>query len=283
MTAWKIIFLLSCMAFWEITFTKAGLIEYAFLFGNIDGVNTGVMWYMVSFLVVLFFFPVSQYLFHDGKKGRKLLFYIMCLMFAGSIMITGGNFVLHLLSRYIKGAAHLTVDGAKQMMPFTNSANMLFYFILGGFLFEYREKITQLLEKWHGRTWIPVLLIVTGTAGLIMIKYTYTGSFVWGNAYLKDGYLRFATVVLSLGVYLFFMAKERRGAKVLFAGIGKYTMGIYYLHYLILIFVSKFVFPYLTPYVSFGLNLVKTIVITLLCVLISWIMRKIPLLKQLVE
>ena len=135
----------------------------------------------------------------------------------------------------------------------------------------------------RNRKYISILFVICGTIGLLLVKYSITGSLRWNGIYLESGYTRFSTLILSLGVYLFFTLYDMPISKYLAKYVGRYTMGIYYIHYLLLIVSSRFWFKYLEGYYSFGLNFAKAILVTGICVVVTMVLRKVPYLKYLVE
>ena len=65
--------------------------------------------------------------------------------------------------------------------------------------------------------------------------------------------------------------------------VGRYTMGIYYIHALVLTLIPYFWSSGLLEYSSVAVNLLKTAVVTAICIAVTWIMRKIPLIRILVS
>lgn len=65
--------------------------------------------------------------------------------------------------------------------------------------------------------------------------------------------------------------------------VGRYTMGIYYIHTLVLALIPYFWRSGLLEYSSVPVNLIKTAVVTAICIAVTWIMRKIPLIRILVS
>ena len=53
LAVWKIIYLLVTCTYAKVDISLSKLFEYVFLFGNLDGVKTGDMWFMTAYLLVL--------------------------------------------------------------------------------------------------------------------------------------------------------------------------------------------------------------------------------------
>ncbi len=279
---WKVLYLIFFSFLQEVVYSKVELLQYIFMTGTISGVDTGPMWFMYAYILVLIFFPVSRFLYAGGKEGRQVLKFILAVLFVCSFVVTAGNFFFENLSR-ITGCNLMQIS-ISSMIPFGSYTNMLFFFIAGAFLFGYRDQIKAYMEKRHCCFWLPAAMIVVGTAGLVFVKYCSTGSVTWGSVYLTSGYSRLMTVILSVGIYLFFQNRPvRKAGKFIARVIGTRTMGIYYLHMPLLALAQIKFSQYYEEYYSFGLNVLKTIIAVLICILITAILEKIPIVRELVK
>lgn len=262
--------------------TKVQWNEFIFLFSDIDGVPTGPMWFMYAFLIALLFYPVSFLLFKCGKEGEKVLGFVVVLLAIKGIFLYSIVFVCGKITN-ITGYSFPDLRLVDKLIPFGNYTNTMVYFISGAFLLKYKECILNLLNSRKYLKSIPEVMIICGCLGLVFIKYYQTGSFYWNNVYLKKGYNWISTGVMAIGMYLFLLMKKPDKGTHLFAKhIGKATMGIYYLHYLLLDAFTKTIFSGLEARYSVALNTFKTILVICCCLLITNIIKRIPILKVLV-
>ena len=117
---------------------------------------------------------------------------------------------------------------------------------------------------------------------LFIVKYKETGSFRWNNIYIYNGYNRISTLIMSVGLYLCFdfYCDIKLGLGKL---IGQSTMGIYYMHYIILAVFDKYLYHGIgIEYYSTIANSLKTIIITFICIVLTIIIKKIPFIKKMV-
>ena len=258
------------------------IVKYLFLFGDIQNVDTSIMWFMYAYIAVLVFFPISYYLFQSGKAGRKILIFVEAILFVSTFAVSAGNFLFAELSR-ISGCNLLQIS-ISTIIPFGGWPNMLFCFIAGAFLLQYREKINYYLDEKQWRRWIPMFLFGIGTVGLLFVKWRETGLICWGGVYITDGYNRIMTIILAVGLYLILERwKIRKAGKLIARYIGTMTMGIYFIHRLLLAFFQvQFGYIY-EQYGSFGLNLLKTAVAVVICVFVTMLLKKIPIVRELVQ
>lgn len=281
LVVWRVIYLLVFSAVNDVSFSKESLFKYLFLFGNIDNVNTGVMWFMVAYLLVLLIYPVTWFLFNSEKSGEKIAAFLMAISFIGGIGVNFVDFFVGIL-RDQTPINFPTVDKINMILPLGDYKNCVFYFILGGFLFKYRNEISKFFKSKKVLLFTPAVLALAGTAGLMIIKYVQSGSFRWKGVYINDGYTFVSTVVLAVGLYLLVQINLNFPRKLFIDFIGKNTMGIYYIHYLLLgaclplLEINPDVF-------SFFVNVLKTIVVVLISLLITCIIKKIPVVKLLAQ
>lgn len=277
---WRLIYLAVYFVVGKARPTIKEIIPYLFFAKDLAEVNTGAMWYIVAYIAVLLLYPATHFLFHGGEKGRRVLAFLGCVAGVRGILIPSVNWMIEKIMTSA-GTEPVNINYINGMNPLANSANMLFYFILGAFLYGYRKEIAAFIDRHR---LLPYAMVTAGTAAILFVKYLETGSFSWDGIYLTGGYTRITTFVTSVGLYLC-AASSRGHSPVRFTGrmIGRYTMGIYYIHYILLAACSSFVYGYFRPYYSLGLNILKTILTAAFCTIATIVMRKIPYIRILVE
>lgn len=279
---WKLIYLLWFAMLGTVSFSKLELVQYLFLFGDIEGVSTGLMWFMYAYLAAMLFYPVSHFLFFGGKEGKKIFFHLMVLVFSGSIGITVINFGFQVLSD-LTGKGLMNVSALSKIIPIGSYPNMIFYFLIGAFLFLYHEKLQEWFKQKTGRVVIPILLILVGIVGLLLVKFEAVGTFRWDGIYFENGYNRFSTLILAVGMYFLSLCIDHlKYLNKILGYIGKETMGIFYLHFPVLALYWTYWNEQMTSYYSLVLNLVKTVIVVIICIAITKILKKIPIVRQLV-
>lgn len=283
---WRLIYLIVFFQLKELHFGKIQFLQYLFLLTDLEGVNTGVMWYMIAFLLVLLIYPFTHFLFQDKTKravsGHKILLFVAVVAALGGILIPSANWCFRQFCGLLQ-ITHISLNGISRMLPFTNYANMIFYFILGAFLFEYQSFIDKKIRRFRA-VLLPVVLASAG--GLLFVKFAETKSFAWEGVYLSEGYHHVLTFLMAAGMFLFFMEYQKElhhSIHVLAVFIGRYTMGIYYLHYILLAVCSVLVYPKFLNYYSCGLNCLKTVIVTAVCVIATVLLRRVPFIKGLVK
>lgn len=270
---WKAVYLAAYSIVSKLSFSCAAIVQYLFFFGDLQGVNVSVSWYMNAYLLVMFLYPVTYYL---HKHDEKLLGYLTLLTFFAGIILPSLNWIVNTI-RSKAGLSEFAVTGVNTVMPFVQWANMIFFFLLGAYLFDRRDELTLRLKK----IWTPVVLIIIGGVCLMLIKKLDAGTFLWRGIYLSNGYIHLATVVMSFGLYeLFSMLPDNSVSKWVGNIWGKNTMGIYYLHFLILGILNITVFTTVHIPASAMMNILKALILASGCSAVTFVCRRIPVLKM---
>ena len=146
LAVWKIIYLLVTCTYAKVDISISKLFEYVFLFGNLDGVKTGAMWFMTAYLLVLLFYPLTWHLMHGGKGAEAALLIAAAIALFGGILLNSLNFCSELLTDLF-GRKFPDFSNAESILPLGNYKNMLFYFIAGGFVMNKKIKSKLFLPK----------------------------------------------------------------------------------------------------------------------------------------
>lgn len=218
---------------------------------------------------------------HGGKGAEAALLIAAAIALFGGILLNSLNLCSELLTDLF-GRKFPDFSNAESILPLGNYKNMLFYFIAGGFVMNKKDKIEAFFAEKDFRRIYPAAAFFIGTLGLMLIKKYYAGTFEWAGVYVKNGYGRLSTVFVAFGIYFGSALYLKKLKMPVVSLLGRSTLGIYYLHYMLLSVISYFeIVP--VQYYSLLANVVKTIVVTAVCLCISLLLKKIPILKNLVE
>lgn len=279
---WKSLYLVCNLLTCQTAFTKTQCIQYLFFCEDMGNDLFGVFWFMHAYLMLIIFLPISHFLFNSVEEGKKILLFTVGLLFIGGLGLPSGNMLVYVLAKSMNKDA-VSIMGFSKIIPFGNLwQNMLFYFLLGALLLKYHINIKNIFEKVPWKKGAIYSMFFIGTSGLILLKYFQTGTVQWGGQYLSNGYSWISTGLVSIAVYVFFLIRRRKN--LLDKGLqylGRNTMGIYYIHYPLCNIFLKLWNYYQRPYSVFY-NILKTIIVVIICVLIVEIAKKIPIIKSLV-
>ena len=261
-------------------------IRYLFFLQDYEGVDTGLMWYMIAYLGLMIVYPITYFLFTGGTLGKQIAFFVMLLSGLTGILFPSIDWLV----RQITHRSGLPLEAWNSILTFGNNTNLLFYFLLGAFFLEYQNYSDKGKYDWIYKRRLPLsgLCLVIGLMGLEFVKYRETGLLIWGDTYLGFGYVRLSTALIAIGLYglceSLFSERENLATKIIGECIGQNTLGIYYLHYILLaVFSWTTCFPWLQSHYFIGMNLIKAFVVAFVCYVVVCLVSKVPLIRKMVS
>ncbi len=277
-----------------LTDSLKALVSYLLFFQNMPGVETSHFWFMDAMLTVMLIAPV----FHlCWNYHRTLVWYIMAILFLFNQLLADGNLFLAVVCPLI-GKSALDISSFAEINPlsFRHSNYMLYYF-LGAVLTQYSQKepltsdsldqkVYAALHPFLNRRFVSVWMMCFGLAGLVFIKYLQSGTILWQGLHVASGYYWVSTMILACGAFLFcsHLPFDRFPILGWFARtVGTSTMGIFYLHIPLIFLLRNGLFSKLSAYNGWLLNLAESILITAIALLITWVGKKIPVIKYLFQ
>lgn len=123
---WKLIYFLTYRYIMHMTsrISSVGFIRYLLFFGNLDDVDTGVMWYMNAYIMIMLVLPVFYVLYHEHYK-LYIGITILCLL--NGIVLPSADWIISTLSQ----TDFYFFKSLGDILPFSNYSSSLFYFLIG--------------------------------------------------------------------------------------------------------------------------------------------------------
>lgn len=276
---WRFIYWLAYYLAGRVQLSKFEMLNYLFLLHDVEQIDTGVMWYMAVYLSVMLVYPITWFLFKGGRQGRQILVALMILIFCAEILVPSVQWGLNNLF----DTQLFNLDSIISIFKPLNNGVTILYVMLGAFWLEYRDKIEDKISG-KKRLVYPVC-VVCGVIGLMFIKYRDFGSWAWEGKYEMYQYVHVATLILTIGMYGVFASGLFRPIEHLLARLfGRNTLGIYYMHYIVLaVFSWSVVYQTCMEHYFVGMNMVKAVLVALLCAGVTMLMKKIPLIRKVVS
>lgn len=277
MVIWKALYLLYFQLLNPVEKDPVTLIQYLFLFCPMEGVETEHFWFMQAYLPILLITPLLSPMFAQRRYGMIAAF--AGLVYLSNQFLMSANLIIQLASSYF-GFAAFELDQLSHVFPFGGEySSMLLCFMLGGVHWLLEEK------KLTRRPWFlaaSLLCAVGGAACMMCVRYLQMGSFRWQGELLIAKYEWSSTLIMSFGVFgLLRHVGETRPAQWLARHAGRHSMGIYYLHYPLLMLLVIHVYPVLPQ--ALWVNAAKTILLAVVCVLITKLGKHVPLVRELLR
>lgn len=249
------------------------LFSYLFLFQHMGGVGTAHFWFMDAMLTLMLAAPILYLCYHQKGKSRllpghdTLFLFLLAVLFFFNQLVTSGNLIAAGLAGLIgKPGWDLTPLGEVNPFSFRYS-NYFTYYLLGGLLMEYKARCSSRLAAG---------LSLAGLLGLLMIKFTQTGSLVWDGIHLLSGYYWISTMLLASGLFLLFTRIPTGRISVL-SFLARYaggaTLGIFYLHIPLIFLLTPRLFEPYFPAQGWASNLLESSLIVLISCTITWLWK----------
>ncbi len=237
--------------------------------------DMNLFWYLGALICIYILFPIIKNAFDNNKKS--FIFFISVIALLTLVFDLLNEIVL-----YSSKFTHSLENGLEMPLttifnPFKGSYGYSFvYFGFGGLVYTFRDKLLNI--KPYKRNIISVCAIALNCAflfimGLLHSKLIHNDvwDIVW-NGY--DTVFTFSNV-FSIYILCLNFKKDFRIVKEISCN----TLGIYFMHNIFISLAERYCSSLLS---NWGLSIVASILVLLCSLGISFIMKKIPLIRNLV-
>ena len=213
-------------------------------------------WYLAALILVYASLPLISSLLRKKQKQRIIVSWVVLLSIGVTLQIVS-EFVLH------QSIQRLVIQSLRLW-------TWLQYFLLGGVL-------RVCYDKWHGRKKESLLM------AFVMMLVVQLWQSLMGNQiavlYGEAFYDSIFTVLWVISIFIFVMNMEiDKKLEQFVVIVAPCTMGIYIIHPLLIRYLKRVLFPD-----SFIKSLLLFIVLTCISFGITYVLRKIPGLKKLIN
>lgn len=247
------------------------------------------LWYLGALVCLYIFFPLLK-VAYDHHRQAFIYFTLICAI------ITFGNTLLNnfmtFYSSFIdhQGIIYTDTNFLNIFNPFRGMYGYTFvYFCLGGVVAYYFDKIKAIARQ--KRNLIALCGLILGWLGLfgLGLMYSKASGQIWDNIWY--GYDTIFALITTISI--FFLSLNWRQDNIIFRTISRNTLGIYLIHMLIIYALTTrangFIMYYTSPLssVPFIISFIGVIIYTIIVLLISLgitaIIKKLPLIKNIVS
>lgn len=273
---WKAIYL-GLYCYWGAPFNGSLrlLFSYLFLFQTMEGVGTAHFWFMDAMMTVMLAAPFLYACFRQKGNTRflpghgELLVLLIGLLFVFNQVTATGNLLLEGICALLQKPAPDLAPLA-EVSPFSfRYSNYFTYYLLGGLLMEYRNRISPKIASFSA---------IAGLLGLLVIQYIQTGSLLWQGTLISGGYYWISTMALSIGLFLLFNRIPVGTSRLLSwtaTHVGTTTLWIFYLHIPLIYRLTPSLFEKLAPLNGWAMNLAESCLIAGIGSFAGWLFHKI--------
>lgn len=241
-------------------------------FTNINNKYTGPLWFLQSLLMLYFIFPVLKTVHDNNKKIYNYFFIIV------SIFTVGLNWVDNLLiivQEFTEVSIKSNFDVFISKYNPISNGSFLFFFMLGGYVFEYKDILNSKSKRWLTVFIGAISTVIVWGFGILISKVSksmVSSSFNYSTIF---------TACIIIGLFALFF-KYKNDGKIwnkFLTDIGKNSLGIYLAHTIIIRIFNKYIFKIPT----FWIKLCFPLIVLLVSYCIVKIIKLIPKVRKLVE
>lgn len=218
-------------------------------------------WFMGSLIVLYLLLPILRWFYE-----KNAVLYIGILAALGVLCA-----IISIIMTVTKNLFVLEVPQSLRLWYW------IFYYMLGGLLAKRKTKIQTLVSRCS----FAVKIIIPTAAILLLISWQW----LIGNVVLKQYRLEtfYGSIPIMAAVTIIFVyvsnAKFQRGKTI--TGLAGLSMGIYVIHPFVLAVFQKYVPAFVSG--NAAMNLLFWIVTVIACGIITAIINKIPMVKELIR
>lgn len=242
------------------------------LITNINNKYTGILWFLQNLIALYLIYPILKNT-HDTNKN--IYNYIFIILMINTIFVNLFSLISQMIETKIKFDyinIFTTYIGNFQIL---SNRNFLIFFMLGGYLYEYKEKFEN---KKIRMMWITIGII----AWIIALLYAIIMSKLQNKTYGENFNYNTIFILLNIiGIYALTYKYQynNKWYNKLITCISKNTLGIYLVHILIIKIINRI---YLGPN-SLLFKGTKVLITFFLSFFITIIIKKIPKIKKIIE
>lgn len=277
LVVWKLITLPVASALSGFTISKRKWVSYM-LGASYDSI--GYFWFMNALIAVYLVFPVLKFAFDDVQIGRLRLRNLCILLVIFVFGINTINDVYGILAHVFGVSVESPFNTLLQFNIFGQYAYVLVYFIIGGLLPDIISMLRMNLKEKYS-LYVSSVAVVSFVLLAILQRYqavTQQRAFVVDN-----GYMNLLVLLLAGSILMLLLEINIRDSRLnqIISTLGANTLGIYYLHYIIIVIFQKIICSYIDVQLPLIVNIACAISLYCICLLITLIMKRVPVVNKL--
>lgn len=235
------------------------------------------LWYMGALICIYVVFPLLKQAFDTNKQFFRYFVIVCTLMTFGNVALNqAGAVAVNLL-----GGEPMTPPGMNFFNifnPFRGIRGYAFvYFCLGGIAWECRERVEAIPAGKRNAVAIAGILLSCVGMWALGVHFSRVSGNPWDMVW--KGYDMVFTLLNTVFLYLLSLNMKRECR--LIKSISANTLGIYYIH-VIIIDATRPILRGVEIFRNLPMNILYAFAVILVCLGISLILRKIPVVSKLV-
>lgn len=268
---WSVILVVSSKVIWEQNVTILDIIKNIFT-TDINNSYTGVLWFLQSLIALYLIYPVLKNLHDTNKKVYNYLFIVLII---NTILVNALGLISNLIQTKIQFNGINIFTSYLSKFQILSNRNFLIFFMIGGYLFENKEKFEdkKIRIKWA---------IIGIAAWLVAIIYAVVISNLQNKVYSSNFNYESIFILLSvIGMFAitFKYKNNDKWYNKLISCIGKNSLGIYLIHMII----TRIINQIYVGEITIVFKVAKIVIVLFVSLILTLIIKKIPKVKKIIE
>ena len=247
---------------------------------DFDGVVMGYSWFMYSLIGMWFIFPVLK-LCYDQPDGKIYIGILILILFLILCVSGSGDLVNNLIQRRSGHTNELSFEGLYRLNVFGDQGRWIISFMIGGLLRDIAAFIERKLKKAGFLGFVLAGWLITWFSLYCVLRIQGKASGQIGFSLNDDVRLNTSLLLHSFLSCLLFSKINihhkiiRRPAEE----IGKNTLGIYYIHFIPVVWIQIHLRDVLLPHPLLG-GVTVPMIILFICLVLVMVLKKIPFIRK---
>lgn len=236
-------------------------------------------WFLRTLVLIYVAFPVVKVLWDRFRPGFLLLFGAMVLIVFGNTLLSMAVNVYKVLRGSVPYAGWFNYLSILNPLRSIHGV-ALTYFMLGGILWENRQRLDRRPLRICAAVALPLCCLLLFFYGSVISHLTGT---TWDIIF--QGYSTVFALIGVISLFILALGLEHRASNIVIRGltlVGTNTLGIYYLH---VVFGGDFapLYQQLPAFNTLPVNVVYALVIALLSLVTTLLLKKVPIVRKIME
>lgn len=268
---WSLILTISIKLIWKEPLNINEIIKNIFA-TDINNKHTGVLWFLQNLIALYLIYPILKITYDTNKKVYNYIFVVLLI---NTILVNMLSLISNIIETQIPFTYINVLNNYISKFQILTNRNFLIFFMLGGYLYENKEKFAEKKVRYK---WIIIGII----SWIIALVYAIIISKLQGKIY-PDNFNYNTAFMLLIMIGIFSMTikyqDNNRWYNKLIKCISINSLGIYFLHIIIIRLINELYTE--TNTILFKIS--KVVITLILSLGLTLIIKKIPKAKEIVE
>ena len=268
---WSLILTISIKLIWKEPLTINEIIKNIFT-TDINNKYTGILWFLQNLIALYLIYPILKIAYDTNKKVYNYIFIVLLI---NTILVNTLSLISILIETQTSFNYINVLNNYISKFQILSNRNFLIFFMLGGYLYENKEKFEEKMVRYKWGIIGIVSWIVALIYAIIISKLqgkTYPDNFNYNTVFM---------LLTIIGIFAMTIKYQdnNKWYNKLITCISINSLGIYFLHIIIIRLINEIYIGANTILLKIG----KVIITLILSLGLTLAIKKIPKVKKIIE